>query len=108
MPLPSIWRLYELFVLSDKYPSGLEWKVAKSGKKPGDPVGRLNKRTGYYMVSVDNKVYLAHRIVEFMRTEEDLSYCIVTHGKDNPEKDNRKRLVVTSVAKPTQYKLMGD
>ncbi len=94
MPLPSLWRLHELFSLSDQYPSGLEWKIAKAGYQRGDQAGRLNKRTGYYMVGVDNKVYLAHRLVQYMRTEEDLTRCIVRHSADNTDKDNRKELIV--------------
>ena len=53
-PMPPIWRLNELFELSDDCPNGLIWRVNKAKSKPGDPVGKLNKATGYYMVSVDN------------------------------------------------------
>lgn len=94
MPLPDLWRLNELFRLSDQYPSGLEWKIAKARYKPGDQAGRLNKTTGFYVVSVDNTTYLAHRIVQYMRSEEDLTYCAVTHDPSNRDKDNRKELTV--------------
>jgi len=93
MVLPSLWRLQELFSLSDKYQSGLEWKIAKAGYAPGDEAGRRNKKTGFYMVSVDNKVYLAHRIVYLMRTEEDIETFVIRHEASNIEKDNRKVLV---------------
>ena len=32
-PMPSLWRLEELFKLSTQYPSGLEWIVDKAGYK---------------------------------------------------------------------------
>lgn len=95
MPLPPLWRLNELFCLSERYPSGLEWKVAKAGYRPGDQAGRLHKPTGFYKVSVDNAFYLAHRIVQYMRTEKDLTHCTVSHAPDNVEKDNRKELIAT-------------
>lgn len=47
------------------------------------------------MVSVDNHVYLAHRIVYFLRTQDDLTYYTVRHLDNNPDKDNRKPLVAT-------------
>ena len=103
MPLPSLWRLHELFKLSDQYPSGLEWKVAKAGYKPGDQAGKLNKTTGFYVVSVDNSSFLAHRIVQYMRTEKNLSYSTVSHSLDNKQKDNRKELITTD-AKYSSHK----
>jgi len=45
------------------------------------------------MLSVDNQVYLAHRIVYFLRTYEDVTYQTVRHQEDNLDKDNRKTLV---------------
>jgi len=96
MPLPPLWRLSELFFVSDDYPTGLAWKVAKAGHKPGEQAGRRNKGTGLYVVSVDNKVYLAHRIMHYLKTEEDLTYRTVTHTADNKEYDNRKPLIVSA------------
>lgn len=93
MVLPPLWRLEELFRLSDQYQSGLEWRIAKAGYAPGDEAGRLNKKTGFYMVSVDNKVYLAHRIVYYMRTQEDIEAFVIRHDPSNTTKDNRLSLV---------------
>ena len=93
MVLPPLWRLQELFCLSDKYHSGLAWKIAKAGYAPGDEAGRRNKKTGFYMVSVDNKVYLAHRIVYLMRNREDIETFVIKHEVSNTEKDNRKVLI---------------
>ena len=56
--LPEMWRIEELFKLSDKYPSGLEWAKNKARYKKGDQAGRLNRSNGYYFVSIDNEEYL--------------------------------------------------
>ena len=93
MPLPPLWRLQELVQLSDCHPSGLQWRVSRGRRLAETQAGRLNPRTGYYMLSIDNKVYLAHRIVYFLRTLEDVTYQTVVHQEDNPGKDNRKTLV---------------
>ena len=79
--------------MSDRYHSGLEWRIAKAGYQPGEEAGRPNKKTGFYMVSVDNKVYLAHRIVHYMRTRQDIDSFIIRHDPSNSTKDNRKPLV---------------
>jgi hypothetical protein len=107
MSLPPLWRLRELFDLSDKYPSGLEWRIDRAGYKAGDQVGRINIRTGYYMVFVDNKRYLAHRIVCFMRTERDLTNSRVLHHKSNTEKDNREPLLISNVVKKISTEELG-
>jgi hypothetical protein len=93
MVLPPLWRLEELFKLSDQYQSGLEWRITKAGYKPGDAAGRLNKKTGFHMVSVDNRVYLAHRIVYYMRAQEEIETFVVRHELSNSTKDNRLPLV---------------
>lgn len=107
MSLPPLWRLRELFDLSDKYPSGLEWRIDRAGYKAGDQVGRINIRTGYYMVFVDNKRYLAHRIVCFMRTERDLTNSRVLHHKSNTKKDNREPLLISNVVKKISVEELG-
>jgi hypothetical protein len=90
--MPPLWHLEELFSLSDKYPSGLEWAVPKAGYKQGEQAGRLNKRTGYYQLFVDNQLYLAHRIVYYMRTGELPNNYDVKHESSNETKDNRLEL----------------
>ena len=84
-PMPPIWRLNELFELSDDCPNGLIWRVNKAKSKPGDPVGKLNKATGYYMVSVDNEMYMVHRIVYYLRTYR----CPDTHSVQHHRKYKR-------------------
>ncbi len=103
-PLPPLWRLQQLFALSDDHPSGLVWKIKKAGYEPGDPVGRLNKVSGLYVVSVDNEMYLAHRIVYYLRTGVCPDGHSVEHEFGNKDKDNRLGLRATYVPRkqPTQ------
>ena len=93
--MPPLWHLKELFHLSDKYPSGLEWVVDKAGYKQGEQAGRLNRHTGYYQVFVDNQLYLAHRIVYYMRTGELPNTYDVKHDASNETKDNRLELIAS-------------
>jgi hypothetical protein len=93
--MPPLWRVEELLVLSDRYPSGLEWKVKKACNAAGTQAGRRNKISGYYMVSIDNVVYLAHRVVHFMRTGVDPMTTDIVHEYGNTEKDNRKELLTS-------------
>ncbi len=90
-----MWRVQELIKLSDRYPSGLEWVVDKACNKAGTQAGRMNKVTGFYMVCIDNTVYLAHRLVYFLRTGEDPIEMDIMHAYDNFDKDNRKSLTAT-------------
>ena len=90
--LPPLWRLHQLFRLSDQYPSGLEWAVAKAGYEVGEQAGRLIRSTGYYRVCVDNQTYQAHRIVYYMRTGELPNHYDVKHESSNKTKDNRLEL----------------
>lgn len=94
--MPPLWRVQELLELSDQYPSGLQWRVKKACNPAGSQAGRLNKTTGYYMVCLDNVVYLAHRVVYYLRTGQDPINLDVKHKGDNHEKDNRQELVTCS------------
>jgi hypothetical protein len=97
--LPSIWRLQELLELTDEHPSGLKW-VEKDKF-----VTRRDKPTGYYMVSIDNEVFLAHRVVYYLRTGECPDNHAVVHEKLNTEKDNRLRLIVSHIMRPQRHYL---
>tara|TARA_R100000781_G_scaffold76428_2_gene47484 strand:+ start:88 stop:432 length:345 start_codon:yes stop_codon:yes gene_type:complete len=103
-PLPPIWRLNELFMLSNCCPNGLVWRVNKAKNKPGDPVGKLNKSTGYYMVSVDNEVYMVHRIVYYLRMGIAPDAHSVQHLGET--KDNRTPLIETYKT-PSNKKIMA-
>ncbi|MEY2997878.1 MAG: hypothetical protein RIQ82_1259 [Bacteroidota bacterium] len=93
--MPPLWRVQELFLLSDKYPSGLEWRVKKACNAAGTQGGRLNKATGFYMVCIDNVVYLAHRVVYYLRTGIDPINTDILHEPLNKQKDNRQSLIVS-------------
>jgi len=93
--MPPLWRVQELIKLSDRYPSGLEWVIDKACNKAGTQAGRMNKVTGFYMVCIDNTVYLAHRLVYFLRTQEDPIELDIMHEYNNFDKDNRKQLIPT-------------
>jgi hypothetical protein len=90
--MPPFWRVQELLQLSDKYPSGLEWRIKKACNPAGSQAGRLNKVSGYYMVCIDNVVYLAHRVVYYLRTGTDPINMDIVHKYSNKDKDNRKEL----------------
>jgi hypothetical protein len=95
--MPELWRIKELFVLSDKYPSGLEWNINKASYKKGDAAGKLNKTNQYYFVSIDNESYMVHRIVYYLRTEKSPDNHSVQHTFSNKSKDNRLELRATYV-----------
>lgn len=97
-PLPPLWRLEELLALSDQYPSGLEHKTARGQRRRGDQAGRLNKSNSFYLVSVDNQRYLAHRIVYLMRHKKPIEGYDIVHTNDNKTKDNRLELIAVPVA----------
>ena len=96
-PMPPLWRIQELLELSDEYPSGLKWRIKKACNAAGSQAGRLNRTTGYYMVSIDNEYYLAHRVVYYLHTNEDPCKCDVVHEYHNKDKDNRKELTAKRV-----------
>ena len=97
--LPSLWRLQELLELTDEHPSGLKWIEKEKF------VTRRDKPTGYYMVSVDNEVFLAHRIVYYLRTGECPDNHAVVHDRFNTEKDNRLDLLIRYKVRPQRHYL---
>tara|TARA_B100001250_G_scaffold124823_1_gene106098 strand:- start:4212 stop:4535 length:324 start_codon:yes stop_codon:yes gene_type:complete len=90
--MPKLWRLKELFKISEEYPTGLEWLINKAGYKKGDCAGKINTSNGYYFVSIDNESYMAHRIVYYLRTEKCPDNYSVIHSFSNKLKDNRLEL----------------
>jgi hypothetical protein len=81
--------------LSDDSPSGLKWLTSNARRSAGDPVTRKDACDGFYRVSIDNTVYLAHRVVYYLRTGVDPGGADVVHGPDNPDRDNRKSLILS-------------
>lgn len=89
--------------LSDKYPCGLEWAETNSRHKDGDMAGYWKTSLKRYVVSICSELMYCHRIVYYMRTGEDPGDKDVLHLPDNPERDNRKELVLyqrTAVVPP--------
>ena len=97
--MPPFWRIEELLELTDEHPSGLRW-IEK-----GKFVTRFDRPTGYYKVSIDNELFLAHRIVYYLRTGECPDNHAVVHEKLNTEKDNRLRLIVSHIMRPQRHYL---
>lgn len=86
--MPPLWCLKDKVELTDEHPSGL--RIRKNGKF----VTRKDKATGFYVVSIDNVVYLAHRVVYYLRTGKSPDQGTVKHAHPNPDFDNRKELVI--------------
>ena len=97
--MPPLWRIEELLELTDEHPSGLKW-VEK-----GKFVTRIDKPTGYYKVSIDNELFLAHRIVYYLRTGECPDNHAVVHDRFNTEKDNRLDLLIRYKMRPQRHYL---
>ena len=93
-PLLPLWYLETRLKLSDRYPSGLEWRDTDGWHKEGEMAGKLNKANGGYLVRMNGGQDYAHRIVYYMRTGQDPGDADVIHEKDNKERDNRKDLIL--------------
>lgn len=97
--MPPLWRIEELLELTDEHPSGLKW-IEK-----GKFVTRIDRPTGYYKVSIDNELFLAHRIVYYLRTGECPDNHAVVHDPFNIEKDNRLDLLIRYKMRPQRHYL---
>jgi len=53
-------RAHELFYYNDK---DLIWKISINNRAPKDSLAGCIKSTGYRQIRVDNKIYLAHRLI---------------------------------------------
>ena len=107
--MPPLWRLKDLLELSDLYPSGLQWKVTNGWRKAGEIAGKLVPSTGFYLVRFDGDQYQAHRLVYYMRTEQDPGNADVLHESKNEAKDNRRTLFLIQRKdhpnrQPTKYR----
>lgn len=80
-PLPSIDELFDRFYVDSTSPSGLRY--TKNNKHAG---GR-NAR-GYWRVKIDGTRYQAHRIVQALKTGEDLIELTVDHKDRNPSNNH--------------------
>jgi hypothetical protein len=102
--LPPIWHVETRLKLSDRYPSGLEWVHSTGWHKEGEMAGKLSMPGNYYLVRMDGDQYHAHRLVYYLRTGVDPGDHDVIYPKTNPERDNRKDLVLFERKTPKQPK----
>lgn len=89
-----LWYLETKLKLSDQYPSGLEWVDKDRNHKPGDMAGIWKQQFKRYILYLTGDFFYAHRIVYYLRTGEDPGNKDVLHLPDNPERDNRKELIL--------------
>lgn len=85
--LPPLWALQEKLELTDEHPSAL--RIRETGKF----VERQDAVSGFYLVSIDNQVYMAHRVVYYLRTGQCPDRHGVKHAHPNVDNDNRKELL---------------
>jgi hypothetical protein len=102
-PLFPLWYLHTKLKLSDRYPSGLEWRDTNGWHEEGEMAGKWNATGRYYLVRMNGSQFHAHRIVYYLRTGIDPGSADVLHDKDNKEKDNRKSLTLMQRKEP-KYK----
>lgn len=70
-PLVPLEELQARLKLSADSPSGLVWLEETGWHKPGEVAGRLDHSGQYYVLSLNNEKYHAHRLVYYLRTGED-------------------------------------
>ena len=92
LPFDSVEHAQKFLCLSDKYPSGLEWKTKRGRREAGAMAGTKITGRHLYIVRVLGNQYLAHRIVYYLRTGVDPFDHDVIHGEENLERDNRCEL----------------
>jgi len=59
-----------------------------------DSAGILHQNGKFFYVSLANVKFTAHRLVYYLRTGIDPGNADVLHLPDNPERDNRKELIL--------------
>jgi hypothetical protein len=72
----------------------LEWRQTTGRHGVGEMAGKRMTGKSFYLVSLFSRRYQAHRLVYYLRSGTDPGSADVLHGDDNPEKDNRKELVL--------------
>jgi len=93
-PMMPLWWVEEQLELTDRYPTGLAWRTKNRFHEPGDPAGILHQNGKFFYVSLANVKFTAHRLVYYLRTGIDPGNADVLHLPDNPERDNRKELIL--------------
>lgn len=84
----------EFLDINTESPSGLSWKcnVYSGLNKPqvcaGDFAGSLSKSSGYYVVGLKGKLYLAHRLVWCLHNKQDVPTNLKIDHINNDKLDN--------------------
>ena len=91
-PLPELNYLQQLVRLSDDYPTGLEWAFSDGWRQEGEMAGRRSSMDKFWRIALYQERFACHRIVYYLRTEQNPGLLDVFHGADNPERDNRREL----------------
>ena len=97
-PMPPLWRIQELVELTDDHPSGLYYPRKKKF------VTHKHKHSGHYLVSLDADVYLAHRVVYYLRTGRSPDLCANTarrsDSKNRTGESNQRHFDTNQKARP--------
>ena len=78
LKLPSIDWLKEHLAIDPEMASGLKWIKKYVHRKPGQMAGCLNTN-GYYQVRIKGKLYLAHRLIYYIKTGIDPADKVIDH-----------------------------
>jgi len=98
-PLLPLAELRRKLGLSDDSPSGLVWLEETGWHKPGQVAGRLDHSGQYYVLSLYNEKYHAHRLEYYLRTGEDPGSSdvlkkengeLVLHKRKTPQPRSRR------------------
>jgi len=97
LTIPSIVK--EELTIDGRSPSNLVWRVNKGPRaQKGSSAGCLNKKTGYYYVRIDNKLYLAHRLIWYIFYGEDPGEFQIDHvdrNRTNNDIENLRKATQT-------------
>lgn len=83
--------LNEIFTYDENSPSCLTWKINKGSTKIGFPAGYVrlsNKNKSYFVVFLDRKCYLVHRII-WVLVNGTIAVSKVINHKDGNSLNNR-------------------
>ena len=87
-PLPSLDRLHELF--QPRFTRGeLVWRKTSRTAKAGATAGSLSYDGRYWLVGIDRKTYLAHRVLYAMYHKVDPGPDVQIDHRDGDTLDNR-------------------
>lgn len=98
--MPSYDRLNELLKYNPE-DGELRWKVSRGSVKPGDIAALVDtdeRGRQYYRITIDNKMYLSHRVIWMIYHHEDPGPLTIDHVNRNPL-DNR----ITNLRLATAY-----